>query len=421
MHAELSHYITVDVPMVCLSAASLYFALKLLQDYSNASRNYYLAAVFLALATTTKIPAVLLVIPLTLAHIFHLRNQNAPLRSYFLARPFWLAIGIFILIYIALTPGIVIHFNKEFALVLKILGLESGPGPELSQVIDAPAMSTKVNLFKYYATHIANSMTVPVFLVCLSGILWSLWRRTQTDIVLLSYLFAVYVIASISSDFDHIYPRYMLPVIPLLAVLGARFLCEAIKKLPVGHTATATIVLGVAFTLLPFYRIAAADIRMVKPDTRVIAREWIDQNIPSGSRVFIEGATLRPYEQTVPLQYSRENILAAIEHFKDSEPGKAKYFELELQVLSGNTYDLLTVHPYDLESVEYYKDKGIEYFILRPDEYLRSTKRVEWPAFVEAVRSDPEITLVRSFEPTSKSIRGPIIEIYENNRRRDTN
>ncbi|VUX55649.1 membrane protein of unknown function [uncultured Woeseiaceae bacterium] len=412
LHAQHSHYIAVDVPMVCLGTASLYYAIRMLHE--KHSRNYYLAAMFAALAVSTKLPAALLVIPLTVAHFCYVTNLPYETRRYLLDQRLWLAAIIFIGTYVIATPGIVVHFSRVFFDALDVFGLLSGNGGDVTDIANPRAAAVEnINLFYFYATTILNSMTSSVFLICISGFIWGIWKRRQSDLVLISFALAIYVFASISASIDLIYPRYVLPAIPVLTILGGRMLFDIGKLLFESKKVLVITAVAIAAGIMPAFQIAAADLHMIKPDTRLIARAWINQNVPPGSMVFIEGATVRPYESTVPLQNSRDNLLRGVDYFRDKAPGKAKYFELELQVMRGNTYDLLTVTPDDLQSLQYYKDIGVQYFILRPDSYGPTTKRFAWPKLVSEVQFDPEITLLKRFAPDSRAIRGPSIELYQ--------
>ncbi len=130
--------------------------------------------------------------------------------------------------------------------------------------------------------------------------------------------------------------------------------------------------------------------------------------------MFIEGGE-RPKKGTIPLQNSAENLRASIDYFREIEPGKAKFFELELKTLSGNTYDLVTVVSAELQDLQYYKDLGVQYLVLRSDKYAGSRFQQHWHDFVLDVRNDPGIEMIRNFTPNADSTPGPFIEIYRVN------
>ena len=118
---------------------------------------------------------------------------------------------------------------------------------------------------------------------------------------------------------------------------------------------------------------------------------------------------------TVPLQNSIEKLQKGIAEHKDSAPGKARYFRMLIKVQSGKSYDLLTVRPVDLKDLEYYRNEGVQYFVLRPNSYPGSRVKFHWPELVEALRADPDVSLIQRFEPDPKTRPGPLIEIYRVN------
>jgi hypothetical protein len=92
-----------------------------------------------------------------------------------------------------------------------------------------------------------------------------------------------------------------------------------------------------------------------------------------------------------------------------------KYFQTLLKVQSGATYDLLGVGPWELQELQYYKDLGVQYLILRPEAYPGSRVRYEWENFVDDIRADPDVDLVKRFEPLAGAERAPTIEVYRVN------
>jgi hypothetical protein len=220
---------------------------------------------------------------------------------------------------------------------------------------------------------------------------------------------------SIATDAHHFYPRYILPIMPVMALAGGRFLSDMFAFVPDGRRTVVTTMILVAMCLAPTISIGKNNYLMTRPDTRALAKEWFDANIPVGSKVFIEGSRTRPRKETIPLQNSAENLRAGIEYFREIEPGKAKFFELELKIMSGNTYDLVTVTATQLQDLQYYKDLGVEYLVLRSDRYAGSRLKQHWQDFVTDIRDDPGIELIQNFTPNADSSPGPFIEIYRVN------
>jgi hypothetical protein len=414
LHAYLSHFITVDVPMTCLATATLYFAVRIV--IGGKTSDYWWAALLAALAATTKIPAALLLISLLIAHYYSAARARRGFADFLADKRLWQAVAIFIVAYVITTPGILMYSNDVFASWFGKVGLSIDAGGDGgSYELDDRALYANTNLYFYYFSILLESMTLPVFVLCIAGLGYAVWKHRPVDVMLMSFAIATYLVISMSTDVKQFFPRYILPAIPVLVLFGARLVDDVLLRLPERRKAiVSTVVVGL-LAVWPAVEIAAANHRIVQEDTRAIARQWFDANVPEGSKVFIEGHRTTLTNSTVPLQNSAENLRSSIEYYRDREPGKAKYFQMALKVLSGKTYDLFGVQPADLEELQHYKDIGIQYFVLRPDAYPGSRTQFAWEDFVEDIRSDPDIELLQRFEPDPDSRPGPLIEIYRIN------
>ncbi|MBK9665221.1 MAG: glycosyltransferase family 39 protein [Gammaproteobacteria bacterium] len=77
-----SHYITVDIPLTCLCLAGLLFIVRI--DQTGSRADYIGACLFAALATITKLPGVLLIIPLFAVHMKRsLQSDGQFLQTFF--------------------------------------------------------------------------------------------------------------------------------------------------------------------------------------------------------------------------------------------------------------------------------------------------------------------------------------------------
>jgi len=198
----------------------------------------------------------------------------------------------------------------------------------------------------------------------------------------------------------------------VLVLMGGRLIAAVADRVNGGHKAVIAAPVTLLLLILPIQVISGANYLMSQPDTRVLAKEWIQQNIPAGSSIFIEGLTSRVTPATVPLENSARKLQESIDGFLPDEPGKARYFQMKLKVLTGITYDLELVQSFELKDLAYYRSIGVEYFIVRPESYVGSRLRSRWTDFVEELRADPDISLLQRFEPNESSTPGPEIEIY---------
>ncbi|MGH7926181.1 MAG: ArnT family glycosyltransferase [Candidatus Binatia bacterium] len=407
LSVEHSHFITVDMPMTCLATAALLFAVKMAID--GGAGDYKWAALFAALATTTKIPAILLVMPLLIAHFFYIRRHERDFRDYFISRDLWWAIAIFVGVLLVTNPGLIANPP-----VAGMFGDAGGGNEELAELaLPAGAQTEPPNLYAYYIGVLAHSMGWPLLIVSILGVLYALWKRTPADVVLVPFAVVFYLVFASSSHPYLYYPRYILPVIVVLALLAGRLVYDAWPRR--GATGRAVAVFAVtALAFLPAYRTVMNSYLIIKTDTRTIAKEWFEENVPEGARVFIEGIKIEPTRLTVPLQDTVENMREYIEYYSIREPGKSKYLGFKIQAINGKTYDLKLVPPRDMQDLRYYKEAGIEYLVIRPEAFLNSRKIGDQSiSFYEELQHDPAVTLLKTFEPDPRSRPGPLIEIYK--------
>jgi hypothetical protein len=282
----------------------------------------------------------------------------------------------------------------------------------VDEVLDERAMLANTSLFLFYLDSLRESMTWPVFAACMAGLAYALWRRQPADVLLASFPILIYLTMSLSSDKHLFFPRYMLPAIPCLALLGGRFLVDTVHAFSKERKEVVLTIVVLAMVVTPTMNIVAANIFMTREDTRAEAKEWIEANIEEGARIFIEGHRTTLAKTTVPLQNSEENIRESIEYYRDRAPGRARYFSIVLRTLSGKTYDLVGVAYDELQDLQYYKDMGVQYFVLRPEAYEGSRRKYAWPEFVEEIRRDPDIDMIQRFEADPGERPGPLIEIY---------
>jgi hypothetical protein len=406
LHAKLAHFIAVDIPMTCLATGALIFALKIAADGNE--RDYYWAALLTALATTTKLPAVLLFVPLMVAHTLNVRERTGSILQVFHSRIVWQAAGVFLVVYLVLTPGVIVNFSEFLAHFGEFDSSEQAASLDPASALPAGGM----NRFAYYLDVMISSMTWPLFTICLAGVALGVWKREKTDLVLISFAVVFYLVMAISSDEHHFFPRYVLPVFPIMAILGGRVLHDFMSYLPGNKARVVVVMLFIGLSVLPISQIVEDNIEITRKDTRAIAKEWIDDNIAVGSKIVIEGSRTRPHNSTVPLKNSPENLRASIALYKTEEPGKAKYFELELKALGDSYFDLVLVDRKDIPDLGRYKESRAEYLILRPESYALSRLQGHWTHFVSDVQNDPDLELLRRFSPSKLDAPGPLIDIY---------
>jgi dolichyl-phosphate-mannose-protein mannosyltransferase len=266
LHARDSHYATVDVPMTLMATMALAFSAR--GAASGRSRDLLSSGVFVGLAASAKFNGVAVALSTAYAgarQFFAASSSDARARTIrMLVYGGIAAIAVF-----AVTSPWCVAFYKTVHLGLRIQRrvLFSSPGP--------PAAWT------FLTNTLPNAFGWPAFLLALGGGVRAAVKRRPGDLVLL--VFIVPTFASMAA-MTWVLPRYPLPLIPPLAILGAELL---VASLP-ARVAKSVVAIVVAVLIAPpLIRIVRYDQLAARPDTRLLAGEWIAANIPSHARIAV--------------------------------------------------------------------------------------------------------------------------------------
>ena len=204
------------------------------------------------LAASAKYPGALLVVPLAVAGIGAGRRLA-------------LSLGVAALAFLATSPFVVLNAGdawEDFRRVQELaadgwLGFENDPPTPFA-----------------FAVRLWDTVG-PVALVACAGLAVAVRARRRADLILLSFgaIYAISLLGS-SAHFD----RYVLPLVPVVAVLAAR----------VPPLAAATLVASA----VPLWW-AVDDARtLATHDGRLDAAAWVERNVPAGDRLAADPSTL---------------------------------------------------------------------------------------------------------------------------------
>lgn len=290
-----AHLVNVDTPMTFFAMASLYFALRLLRDPAN--KWYMLAGASVGLAAASKYTGALLMIGVVAAHLLRSDTFKKALISLADSRLIT-AIGSAAIVFFITNPYIILSF-KEFHDDFSFEEAHMAGG---HLGIDPRTSTAGFYLFRV----LPSSLGLVCLVISVCSIIWLALRRQErpTWLLLLIPLSYLSVICSWTMRAN----RYILPVIPMLILLGSigiisasTWLSEKILKDGDGKIHSKLLYPGIATAIVlitafqPFTEAISYHESFALPDTRQIAQEWIQKHFPPRSSIVMPpvGITFR--------------------------------------------------------------------------------------------------------------------------------
>ena len=370
LHVIYSKRISVDVPLTFLILCGFVYILMIYER--SRRRDYLLAGLFTGLATATKYTGAFLLIPLIVAHFLSEEKHKKRIIHYIFDGK--IVIGVFLagLFFFIVSPFCLLDFNSfwedfSFERAHMSVGHFGSEGVGFSW-------------FDYLVTSFRRSMGLPLQFLALFGVLYALYRHERRDLLFLCFpLLYFLVVGSWSMRTD----RYLLPMIPFLLILAARFLYDVIQSIRLKQSVKEILFITGAVLLIvhPGIQIASLQSQYTRPDTRTLAKSWIEENVPQQSLIALE-------------QYGP--VL-------DTE----RYGSVEIPLYSVEPE--YTVPFYDLrwfDTFDYIVVSSLVY-----DRYMRQPEKYEVQnAFYRDLEN--QFKLVQRFDETTGT--GPTIKIYKN-------
>ncbi|MDI6757062.1 MAG: glycosyltransferase family 39 protein [Endomicrobiia bacterium] len=236
--------------------------------------------------------------------------------------------------------------------------------------------------------------------LCVAGGLAAFVSRKKEMILAAAAVIMVYAMcATLSIQQWH----YFIPALPFLVSLGG-YAADGIWRVSRSNKAGRIVFIGVFAALIaePMARASVKNYWFTRPDVRVIAKKWIEDNIPEGSKMLIDnrGPMLARTKGLLKKQY--EDALR-LNHLKKD------YFKLQLDAHRGKEYEWYNIERSIIgprgaieysQSVELnvniegataakLKKQGFRYLVLVPPE--RPTE--------EEKKFDSSLVLLKEFAP----------------------
>ncbi|MFQ5561230.1 MAG: glycosyltransferase family 39 protein [Nitrospinota bacterium] len=449
-HIRASQDVKADIPAAFFAVLSTFFLL--LYHKNRGSRDVVLAAIFAGAGAATKVYPIIMMPAVLLSILFCcprgvvkdvLKAVSLGVTciavfwgAYFICSP-----------YSFLDPlGRDAVFHDFGVLFQKVSGLFGGAvGPEPT-VFKEPKASLGQGAISYITTLFDfRGMGVPIAAAGISGVFYMLFHVDRKTILFLLFP-ALLTLFSIYTAPGYAEPRHQVPLYPFLGVAGGVLVSRLSESVNLGKRAVyGTLSVALCW---PLYNVLERGFFISKTDTRNIAKIWIEENIPDGTKILIN-------ENGPQLLTGEKRILAGLEKAKKADrrgqftAHYGKYLEYQLEAAKKSvTYDISEIrHPWwrETETVQgvgelttdydkdmanplrpvgvnpyqFYVDNDYRYAIVHSKEYGRymrpgSLKAKKFPSFFKFYTElFAKGNLVKEFSPRNGNRPGPVVKVFK--------
>ena len=305
LHVRNSHYIYLDTMLVLFIILTYIFIFKFLE--TGLRRNYILAGSFAGVATAVKYNAALLLVPLVMGHVMLYLTNRSSGKIRLVNKDIILAFTFMALTFMALNPFCIIDMKFFLASFVKETHAQGGVG-----------------LLHHLKHSLFQGLGVPLFVLCLVSSFYSVYKLSKKLIVFISFPMVFFLTIV---NFSQPHARYVLPLIPFLLILAAWFLESTLFKEGMPSLKAKILITAVSImVVLPSgIKSVYSDYLFSRKDTRTLAKEWIEDKIPCGSKIAIDHSFFSPR-----LNPSKEQLEDKLNYVLQNELGTAKEKRIRL-------------------------------------------------------------------------------------------
>jgi hypothetical protein len=165
-----------------------------------------------------------------------------------------------------------------------------------------------------YLTSLLQGFGLIPCLLALAGAALA-WRSNRKALVLLLSFPAIYLAFLMPKAL--FFPRFTIPLLPALALLASYGALELAGRIPCRWRRPGLALLLAAALAQPLANDLLHNRLLLQADTRILANEWVQANLPAGSRVKVEDYSLRDLS-TQARTYTLNTAGLRIERFEGS-------------------------------------------------------------------------------------------------------
>jgi YYY domain-containing protein len=275
LHVQSSRFLTVDVPLTFFVLLGLTQLVKVCEE--GKTRQFLAAGVCLGLAVATKFSAMPLFLPLGIA----------ALHRYFVERRFFSVAGrVLLALFIAAVafavaePYAILRFDRFYHDIFEQSHMvrNAGAYPYTTQYMGTRAYVYELTQLVLWGMAPLLGVVAIWATATRVGVAWR--SRRAAEWVLLSWVIPFFLV---TGWFEVKFPRYLLPIYPLMALWAADWLLQRYRRgTLLGRIALPAVVLGTLAATLAFVS------TYTRPHTVVTASEWFYQHVPPESKVLTQ-------------------------------------------------------------------------------------------------------------------------------------
>lgn len=455
-HVVMSQNIKCDIPAAFFVVLSMLFLLNFLKD--KKIKNIILSTIFAGIGTATKYYPIAMLVPIFFANIEVNRHSDVTLRKKIVKITSFLILLIFVFTVtcficapynfidpLALETSYRVFIEPFFNILNKIKG---------DELVQEPYnfILYRSGYFEAFIEYIRNLISkvgigIVIGSISLIGTIALFFRSVKHRFIFLLYPF-VFLLISVFLYPGFSGPRHQASIYPFLAIAGGWFVVNLTGQ----KSLQRKIIYGIILLSLfhPLFNIVERDFIISRKDTRQLAKEWVEKNIPPGTKLLLDEHAPRLLESEESLQRQLETISNLQEAVKKSSGQFTTHYKtyIEYKMLAAKgalTYDITEfrfpwwrysfnleeafhlTEEYDVDmgnpfrthgvhSYDYYVENGYQYVIVnadRRDFYEKNEER--YPFFARFFRElFKRGSLVKKFSSSEGDRRpGPTICIFK--------
>ncbi len=306
-----AHEIRPNMPSMFLVLLSFYFLIKFYK--TGVLKHLYLSAIFAGIATSVFYNALPMLIVLFTGYYFYKKNSHTQFNLWVLLKTSL----IFILFFVLGTPYSVLDYRK---FLNDFFFHSSGALTNLPIGILGV-----LNNFIFISN---NDWRIPLLgIFCIISLLLSTFEKKLENFFL---VLSILVFSLPVCMYHAPGAGYMFQVFALVFIVSGNLLDKIYQKIYPKWLMSIIII----FLIFPsFAETVKLDILYTLKDTRTIAKEWIEKNIPYGTKILIDMAAHSP-----PIKETKRQLEGLYKKAVELNHYKKEYLKLKLDIHPGENY-----------------------------------------------------------------------------------